>query len=245
MAPKITKPKHKPSSKPKAASLLAGAPNPATEPSSSDNPSLFFYGHTSGPYDLFSQHYACTFTAPPLSFTTSQEDSAGSSTSTNPPSAITSVPETLTFHTTEQYMMYHKALLFGDAESAAQIMATPIPAEQKALGRKVVGFDERVWKAHRERIVEEGNWWKFTNGTGDAGGDAERRLKERLLETGERELVEASPSDRIWGIGFGRNNAEANRGRWGLNLLGKALMRVRERLREEGGQDGDEEMVGE
>lgn len=143
----------------------------------------------------------------------------------------------MAFITTEQYMMYHKALLFNDAETAAQIMDTPIPAEQKALGRRVKGFEEEVWKENRERIVEEGNWWKFTTGVGS--GDVEKSLKERLLETGERELVEASPSDRIWGVGFGRNNAEANRGRWGLNLLGKALMRVRERLRE-----GDEKMEG-
>jgi len=124
-------------------------------------------------------------------------------------------------------------------------MATPKPAVQKALGRQVSGFDEGVWKANRERIVEEGNWWKFVNGTG--AGEEVKGLKERLMETGERELVEASPRDRIWGIGFGRNNAEANRARWGLNLLGKALVLVRERLREQEGEieaKGDEKMAG-
>ena len=122
-------------------------------------------------------------------------------------------------------------------------MDTPKPAAQKALGRKVQDFDEAIWKASREKIVEEGNWWKFVNGT--STGEVEKGLKERLLETGERELVEASPRDRIWGVGFGRNNAEANRGRWGLNLLGKALMRVRERLREQEKEAGDEKMAGE
>jgi ribA/ribD-fused uncharacterized protein len=92
--------------------------------------------------------------------------------------------------------------------------------------------------------VEEANWWKFVNGTGK--DEEVKGLRERLLETGERELIEASPSDRIWGIGFGKNNAEANKERWGLNLLGKALMRVRERLREEGGVvGGDEKIVDE
>ena len=143
-------------------------------------------------------------------------------------------------------MMYHKALLFADIEIAAQIMAAPEPAVQKALGRKVSGFDDEVWKANRERIVEEGNWWKFVNGVGAKTEESGKGLRERLMETGERELVEASPRDRIWGIGFGKNNAEANRGRWGLNLLGKALMRVRERLRgQEGEVEGDEKMAGE
>jgi ribA/ribD-fused uncharacterized protein len=140
-------------------------------------------------------------------------------------------------------MMYHKALLFADADIAAQIMATPVPATQKALGRKVRGFDEGVWKANRERIVEEANWWKFVNGTGT--GEQAKGLRERFLETGQRDLIEASPRDRIWGIGFGKNNAEANRERWGLNLLGKALMRVRERLKEERIVGADEKMATE
>jgi ribA/ribD-fused uncharacterized protein len=61
-------------------------------------------------------------------------------------------------------------------------------------------------------------------------------LKALLLATGERELVEASPMDRIWGIGFGEKNAGRARRHWGLNLLGKALMDVRKRLREEEGK---------
>lgn len=80
----------------------------------------------------------------------------------------------------------------------------------------------------KSRIVEEGNYLKFT-----VSEDAER-LRRMLLGTGVRELVEASPMDRIWGIGFGERNAGANRQRWGQNLLGRALMVVRRRLREEG-----------
>lgn len=77
------------------------------------------------------------------------------------------------------------------------------------------------------QIVVDGNYHKFT-ASEDAG-----RLREMLLATGERELVEASPMDRIWGVGFNPANAGRNRERWGLNLLGKALMRVRTRLSEE------------
>lgn len=77
------------------------------------------------------------------------------------------------------------------------------------------------------RIVTEATYLKFT-----ASENAEE-LKSMLLATGDRELVEASPMDRIWGIGFGEKNAGKNRHRWGKNLLGKALMDVRARLREE------------
>ena len=142
-------------------------------------------------------------------------------------------------------MMYRKALLFKDTEIAAQIMREPEPKKQRALGRKVKGFEHKLWDREKSGIVEEGNWWKFT---GTKGGD----LGKKLGETGERELVEvsntsnemarkvlekrlmeaqASPYDRIWGVGYATAHAEANRERWGENLLGKALVRVRERLR--------------
>jgi len=66
-------------------------------------------------------------------------------------------------------------------------------------------------------------------------------LKSMLMRTGDRELVEASPMDRIWGVGFGEKNAESQRERWGLNLLGKALMEARSRIIEEGKGKGDTE----
>ena len=76
-------------------------------------------------------------------------------------------------------------------------------------------------------IVVQGNMYKFT-----IAEDAEN-LKGWLLATGDRLLVEASPLDRVWGVGFTEKNAGANRHRWGQNLLGKALMVVRGRLEEE------------
>jgi ribA/ribD-fused uncharacterized protein len=88
------------------------------------------------------------------------------------------------------------------------------------------------------RIVEEGNYHKFT-----ISEDAEN-LKAMLLATGERELVEASPLDRIWGVGFAENNAGQNRARWGQNLLGKALMNVRAKLREENKKEGKSKTEG-
>ena len=80
--------------------------------------------------------------------------------------------------------MYQKALLFRDNETAAKIMAATKPSKQRALGREVQGFTVEAWEQNREKIVEEGNWNKFCNAKEEAG------LKQRLLETGARELVE-------------------------------------------------------
>lgn len=88
-------------------------------------------------------------------------------------------------------MMYHKAILFHDEEVAKELMLTTSPKKQKALGRKVKGFDNATWNANRERIVEEGNWNKFCNAKNEVG------LKQLLLDTGERELVEVSVRDRF------------------------------------------------
>ena len=122
--------------------------------------------------------------------------------------------------------MYYKAIEFGDQKIADKIALEPEPRMQKALGREVKGFDGKKWNAKREKIVEDGNWWKFTQ-------SKEGDLRKMLLETGDRLLVEASPYDRIWGVGYGATKAEANRDKWGENLLGKALMRVRDRLHAE------------
>lgn len=119
-------------------------------------------------------------------------------------------------------MMYHKALLFNDTATAALTLTAGHPRKVKSLGRKVKNFDEATWLANREGIVLRGNLLKFRNET----------LKAQLLATGDAELVEASPFDDIWGIGFRAEHADAVREDWGLNLLGKALMEVRKQLRE-------------
>lgn len=133
--------------------------------------------------------------------------------------------------------MHGKATLFthpSNAPIASQILATSSPKLQKSLGRKVQNFSQEIWGRERERIVEEGTYLKFKYGVDEGELRNEGKcLRERLLETGDRELVEASPMDRVWGVGFGEKNAEKRRKDWGLNLLGKCLMRVRERLRTE------------
>jgi ribA/ribD-fused uncharacterized protein len=127
------------------------------------------------------------------------------------------------FAAAEHYMMWSKARLFGDDDSAAAILAAKSPADAKRLGRAVRNFREPVWEQHRLDIVVRANLAKF-------GENA--ALRAYLLATGERVLVEASPVDRVWGIGLAAGDQHAeNPLRWrGLNLLGFALMDVRERL---------------
>jgi ribA/ribD-fused uncharacterized protein len=102
---------------------------------------------------------------------------------------------TVIYRTAEQYMMHQKALLFADHEVAAEILKTTAPKEQKSLGRQVRGFTQEVWEANRERIVEEGSYFKFKHGKDEGEGkDDGIGLRAKLLATGEREIVEASPS---------------------------------------------------
>lgn len=127
----------------------------------------------------------------------------------------------------------------NDAVTAAVIMGTTSPRNQKQLGREVVGFDADAWDRIKSEVVERGNYLKFTQGTnvasmkiGDEGDPVP--LKELLLTTGDRELVEASRFDRVWGIGFDAQHAlSMPREKWGQNLLGEALMNVRDRIRQE------------
>ncbi|GAA4133130.1 NADAR family protein [Actinomadura keratinilytica] len=131
----------------------------------------------------------------------------------------------VTYATAEHYMMAEKARLFGDGEAVERILADPDPGRAKALGRRVRNFDEDTWAKHRYDIVVTGNKAKF--GTHE-------RLRDFLLGTTGKVLVEASPEDAIWGIGLSEQQPEARRpSQWrGTNLLGFALMEVREYLRE-------------
>ena len=104
------------------------------------------------------------------------------------------------YPTAEHYMMAEKARLFQDNEILAQIIDASHPGEAKKLGRKVKGFKQEIWLEHRFPIVVKGNLGKFSQN---------RDLKEFLLNTGDRILVEASPRDHIWGIGIDRINPDA------------------------------------
>ncbi|MEU9115831.1 NADAR family protein [Streptomyces sp. NPDC048483] len=133
----------------------------------------------------------------------------------------------VTYATAEHWMMAGKARLFADAEAERHAISASHPKQAKDAGRKVRGFDEAVWQRHRFDLVVEGNLHKF-------GQDA--ALRAFLLGTHARVLVEASPMDRVWGIGLASDDERAaDPARWrGLNLLGFALMEARQRLGEEG-----------
>ncbi|MDQ1035865.1 ribA/ribD-fused uncharacterized protein [Streptomyces sp. V3I8] len=128
------------------------------------------------------------------------------------------------YRTAEHWMMAHKARLFGDAEAERLALDASGPALAKKAGRLVRGFDEAVWERERFGIVVEGSVRKFAS---------DGALLGFLLGTGDRVLVEASPVDRVWGIGLaGSDDAASDPARWrGPNLLGFALMKARTRLR--------------
>ena len=125
----------------------------------------------------------------------------------------------------EQFMMSQKAKLFGDDEILQQILSCEDPKKIKALGQKVRNFDETVWGEVKYSIVLNGNYKKFSQNL---------QLKNFLLQTGDKILVEASPYDGVWGIKMAESDENAqNPLKWrGQNLLGFALMEVRDVLRE-------------
>ena len=127
--------------------------------------------------------------------------------------------------TAEHWMMAGKARLFGDEATLARILSLEHPGAAKSSGRQVQGFDQAKWMAVARRIVTEGNLAKF--GQNEA-------LGHYLLGTGDQVLVEASPHDRVWGIGLAVDDPQAqNPYTWrGENLLGFALMDAREALRD-------------
>ena len=133
------------------------------------------------------------------------------------------VVDGVTYRTAEHWMMAGKARLFEDADTLEKVLRAPAAAAAKSLGRAVRGFSEGRWAAARYDIVVAGNEAKF------AQNDELRRF---LASTRSRVLVEASPLDRVWGIGLAEDDeAATSPSRWrGRNLLGFALMEVRERL---------------
>ena len=131
------------------------------------------------------------------------------------------VAEGQRYPTAEHFMMAEKAALFGDQATRALVLQAPTPGAAKALGRQVRDFDEATWLENRFAVVVSANEAKFAQNTA---------LGLFLKQTGSRILVEASPVDTIWGIGLAQDDARAsNPNLWlGLNLLGFALMQVRD-----------------
>lgn len=167
---------------------------------------LFFWGHhTNDPTTVGKECLSQWYPAPFKAFCPIQE-------------------HTFVFPTAEHYMMYQKAMLFGDQEIANKIIIANTPKEAKALGRQVNGFDEEVWKQNREVIVSDANVGKFTQN---------QKLFDYLTSLPEDTyFVEASPYDRVWGIGLRASDQRAkDPNKWqGLNLLGKCLTHLKQAI---------------
>ena len=128
------------------------------------------------------------------------------------------------YPTAEHWMMASKARLFGDHVTEREILSASHARRAKKLGRRVSGFVSDVWNAHALKIVIDGNVAKFQQNA---------ELREYLMSTGNKILAEASPHDRLWGIGLHESDlAVYDPASWpGRNLLGFALMEVRSRLK--------------
>ncbi|CUA74447.1 putative protein R617 [Acanthamoeba polyphaga mimivirus] [Rhizoctonia solani] len=133
---------------------------------------------------------------------------------------------TFAYQSTEQYLIHRKGLLFAPSSPIThEILKTHSPAELRSLSHKIPNFDEAAWAKQQISVVTMGNYLKFSQDPG---------LKGLLLGTGSRDLVEANPYDRVWGIGYDAKEAGAHRNRWGDNLMGKALMSVRKAIKSGG-----------
>lgn len=129
--------------------------------------------------------------------------------------------EGIVFKWSEQAIMWEKAKFFGADRVADEILKAQTPQECKGLGRsREIPFDNAKWEEVREDLYFKVLKSKFGNG----------KLQKQLLDTGNKELVEASPYDKIWGCGLAQDDSRiTDKSKWlGLNLLGVVLMRVRE-----------------
>lgn len=136
--------------------------------------------------------------------------------------------EEIRYSSMEQYMMYQKAILFHDTETAVQILNTDNVGKIKALGRSVKNYDDVIWNGMRQLIVFQGLYAKFSQNDD---------IKRKLLETEDALLAECAVQDHIWGIGLSmKDDRRMDIREWrGQNLLGFALMQVRRML---GGDEG-------
>jgi ribA/ribD-fused uncharacterized protein len=136
------------------------------------------------------------------------------------------IKDGLEFSCGEQWIMYCKAIEFGDTEIANQILKTKTPSQIKSLGRQVKNYNDDHWDKVREERTYHGLYEKDKQNP---------KLYKAIMDTGTRELVEASPNDKIWGVGLADSDPRIlNKANWrGRNILGSILMRVRAKLEQE------------
>ena len=132
--------------------------------------------------------------------------------------------EGIRYSSVEQYIMYQKCVLFGDLESAEMVMKAEYPDEQQAIARAAKGYLENVWRGYRQIVAERALFAKFYQN---------EELKKKLLDTGDAWLVECAVKDRNWACGISLyDDQRFEASKWnGMNILGFALMKVREDIR--------------
>lgn len=130
------------------------------------------------------------------------------------------------FTSVEQYIMYRKCKVFGDEKCASAVLATDDVAAQQAIGRAASGYNEHIWGGMRQMVAFRALMAKFTQN---------EDLRQQLLQTGDAVLVECASSDRVWACGVRLNDEKRfDASNWkGDNILGFALMEVREKLKQE------------
>jgi len=130
------------------------------------------------------------------------------------------VEDGITFHTSEHYLTYHKAMLFGDPDTANRVLASSDPRQAKAVGRRVRNWDRDIWETNQLPIMVRALWLKVKQ---------HKEIRQLLLQTDGMVLAEASPYDNTWGVGYGPSDKRAHdSNQWkGRNLLGEAWMTVR------------------
>lgn len=159
------------------------------EQQSYDDDNYIFFWKPNQPNGWASQWHAEPFKGPPQApeEVTTQTSTFSAETDKIVSQGAQADSEEVTYHTAETWMMYQKAILFGDKEIAEQILETTDPKQTKELGRRIADFDAEIWESKRYDIVVAGSLAKFKSSA---------QCKEKLLATGDRQLVEASPFDR-------------------------------------------------
>jgi hypothetical protein len=127
------------------------------------------------------------------------------------------------FFSSEQLFMWHKAVLFHDAETANKIVHCKTSKEAKALGREVAPFDQEKWNRFKEILMECTLLKKY---------EQNEVFRNTLMnpEYFNREFVECNPYDSIWAIGRSEEDPLCDdMSTWrGTNLLGKILTKIRD-----------------
>ncbi|KAL7071548.1 hypothetical protein ACQ4LE_009622 [Meloidogyne hapla] len=130
----------------------------------------------------------------------------------------------LRFCCTEQFYMYYKAVVFGDTESANQIMEMTEARDMKRVGSYIRLFNTEKWRKISILVMTICNMEKYKQN---------EELRRLLFETGDTLLVEATAQDLYWGAGIDVDSASIrDKQNWpGKNVLGRILTRIRDVLR--------------